>query len=81
MATKKTMNFEDSMRRLDEIVTALDSGSESLEQSMKLYEEGVALARSCAQTLEQAEQKVRVLSMRQDGTAVLRDAEGGEEDL
>ena len=66
------------MRRLDEIVRILDSGSEGLEQSMKLYEEGIALARNCAGTLEKAEQRIRVLSMRPDGSAVLDGTDGEE---
>ena len=74
MATKKT-DFESALARLEEIVRALDSGSEGLEKSLKLYEEGVALVRTCAATLEEAEQKVKMLSLRPDGTAELTDFE------
>lgn len=81
MATKKT-DFEAALARLEEIVRALDSGAEGLERSLKLYEEGVALVRACAATLEKAEQKVKMLSLRPDGTAALTDfeADGGTDE-
>ena len=44
MATKKP-SFEESMERLEEIVRTLESGSEGLDSSLKLYEEGIALVR------------------------------------
>ena len=58
MAEKK---FEASLSRLEEIVTSLESGDLSLEQSLKLFEEGVKLARICNVRLEEAERKVEVL--------------------
>ncbi len=80
MATKKT-DFEASLNRLEEIVRALDSGTEGLERSLKLYEEGIGLVRTCSETLEAAEQKVRMLSLRPDGTPVLTDfTTEGEDD-
>ena len=72
MATKQP-DFESSMKRLEEIVRALDSGAEGLDRSLKLYEEGIQLVRVCTETLEKAEQKVKVLSLRVDGNAVLTD--------
>ena len=46
------MSFEQSLTRLDEIVKQLESGTAPLEQSMKLYEEGIALVRFCSGELE-----------------------------
>jgi exodeoxyribonuclease VII small subunit len=58
MAEKK---FEAALTRLEEIVTELESGELGLEQSLKLFEEGVKLARVCNARLEEAERKVEVL--------------------
>ena len=79
---KKNPGFEESMERLEEIVRVLDGGSVGLEESLKLYEEGVALVRICSEKLDQTEQKVRMLRMDPEGKAVLadfREAEEGEE--
>lgn len=76
---KKPMGFEESMERLEEIVCALESGDAPLEESLKLYEEGISLVRSCNTQLEHAEQRVKVLQMQPDGTAVLADAFAREE--
>ena len=63
------------MERLEEITRILESGAEGLDESLKLYEEGVSLIRLCTQKLETAEQSVKVLQMREDGIA-LADFEG-----
>ena len=73
--TKKTMTFEAAMERLEEITRLLESGAEGLDESLKLYEEGVSLIRLCTQKLETAEQSVKILQMREDGIA-LADFEG-----
>lgn len=61
MAAKK-MKFEESMQRLQEIVNKLESGEESLENSMKLFEEGAKLSTQCYQMLDKAEQQVTELT-------------------
>jgi exodeoxyribonuclease VII small subunit len=58
MAEKK---FETALARLDEIVQELEKGELPLEQSLKLFEEGVKLARICSTRLEEAERKVEIL--------------------
>jgi len=67
MAGKKKMSFEQSMARLDEIVTALERGDAPLEEAMKLFEEGSRLMRECTQMLDQAEQKVTLLTANEAG--------------
>lgn len=57
MAAKK-LKFEEAMRRLQEIVGKLESGEVSLEESMKLFEEGAKLSSQCYQLLDKAEQQV-----------------------
>lgn len=58
MAEKK---FESALGRLEKIVQDLERGDLPLEQSMKLFEEGVKLARICTKRLDDAERKVEVL--------------------
>lgn len=58
MAEKK---FEAALARLEEIVEELEQGELSLDQSLKLFEEGVKLARLCSTRLEEAERKVEIL--------------------
>lgn len=58
MAEKK---FETAMARLEEIVQKLEQGDLPLEQSLKLFEEGIRLSRICNTRLEAAERKVEIL--------------------
>ena len=77
MATKQP-GFEESMARLEEIVRTLESGSEGLDRSLKLYEEGIALVRSCTVRLDRAEQTVRQLQLGPDGSVTLTDFGSGD---
>ena len=72
---KKAITFEAAMERLEEITRHLESGAEGLDESLKLYEEGVSLIRLCTQKLESAEQSVKVLQMGEEGIALV-DFEG-----
>jgi exodeoxyribonuclease VII small subunit len=62
-------SFEAALSRLEQIVVALEKGDLSLEESLKLYEEGISRARLCQERLEAAEAKIEVLS--QDARRVL----------
>lgn len=78
---KKQADFESSLARLEEIVRRLDGGNDGLEASLKLYEEGIGLVRECTKALDAAEQKVKILSVKPDGTTDLTDFDnGGEEE-
>ena len=57
----KEKKFEDAMRELEDIVKRLESGDLSLEESLKIFEEGVALSRNCFNKLEEAEKRVSIL--------------------
>ncbi len=59
---KKTLDYEKSIERLEEIVEQLESGKLSLEESIKIFEEGTKLSASCCQILQKAEQKITQLS-------------------
>ena len=67
VAARKKVNFEQSMKRLDEIVTALERGEAPLEEAMKLFEEGSKLMRECTAALDAAEQKVSLLVADENG--------------
>jgi exodeoxyribonuclease VII small subunit len=66
----KKPGFEQSLARLEEIVRRLESASLSLDDAMKLFEEGVALSRDCQQQLDQAEGKVEILLKKAGGEIV-----------
>ena len=61
MAAKK-LKFAEAMQRLQKIVGKLESGEESLEDSMKLFQEGAKLSAQCYQMLDKAEQQVAQLT-------------------
>ena len=65
MATEK---FETSLKKLEEIVRKLEGGSLSLEDSLKVFEEGVKHSSFCAKKLDEAERRVEVLLKQKDGT-------------
>jgi len=64
-------NFEDSLRKLETIVAQLEEGDLPLEQSLKLFEEGVGLSSVCKQELDAAEGKVEMLVKQRDGSIKL----------
>ena len=68
MADKKEKSFEEAMVRLEEIVRSLEGGTAGLDDSLGLFEEGIALVKLCNAKLEGAEQKVKLLSRGEDGT-------------
>lgn len=61
MTQKKAPDLEASMQALEALVTRMESGDLSLEESLAAFEKGIALSRQCQQALESAEQKVRIL--------------------
>lgn len=58
MAVKK---FEESLKRLEDIVKQLEQGDLTLEASLKLFEDGIKLSRICSRQLEEAERRVEML--------------------
>lgn len=65
---RNVKSFEAAIRRLEEIVDTLEGGELSLEESIKIFEEGVGLTRTCSKQLETAEQKVSTLLAEAEGT-------------
>lgn len=60
-------DFEKSLARLEEVVKRLESPELSLDEAMKLFEEGVKLSRDCQKQLEEAEGRVEILLKKADG--------------
>ena len=59
----KSFSFEDAMKRLEEIVRILENGQVSLDESIKLYEEGISLVNSANSLLTNAKQKLMAVSI------------------
>lgn len=85
MAEKQS--FEDAMARLEQIVSLLENGGCTLDESLKLFEEGTRLTAVCTKTLKEAEQKIVKLTaveqaegIQETGTAETQDAEEGRDD-
>lgn len=76
MAKKESKNtFEQSLKRLENIVSALEEGEVSLEASMKMYEEGILLSKECLDVLNKAEVKIKQLTKDLNGKIQLSDLE------
>jgi exodeoxyribonuclease VII small subunit len=75
MAEKK---FEAALARLEEIVKELETGDLPLEQSLKLFEEGIKLSRLCNKRLEDAERRVEILLKSKNGTVTAQPFEEQE---
>lgn len=79
MAKSKSQSFENNLTRLEEIVIKLEDGSVPLEESMKLFQEGTALAASCSDLLDKAELEIVKLTKGPDGS--IQEAPFAHEDL
>ena len=77
---KKTKSFEDALSRLEEIVNIMEEGELSLDDTVKLYKEGVELASLCGGKLTDAKQQVTMLSADLDGQISEKPFELGEEE-
>jgi exodeoxyribonuclease VII small subunit len=70
--------FEECLQRLEKIVDELETGNVSLEQALKLFEEGTQLSSSCRKELEEAEGRVEIL-LKQNGKLQAEPYEPGAE--
>jgi exodeoxyribonuclease VII small subunit len=69
------MNFETAMTRLEQIVNLLEGGRVTLDESLKLYEEGVSLVRLCSDSLDKAEQSIKTVRLDGNGNGTEEDFE------
>lgn len=63
----KNMSFESAMTRLEEIVRQLEGADVTLDDSLTLYEEGIALVKLCSGRLDEAEQKIKIIRTDSNG--------------
>ncbi len=65
---EKNMNFEQNMKRLEEIVRAMERGDVALEESLKMFQEGTELITNCAKLLDEAELQVKKVLAQANGS-------------
>ena len=70
---QKNASFESNMQRLEQIVRAMERGDVALEESLKLFQEGTDLVRSCNLLLDQAQLQVKKIMTAPDGSPVEED--------
>jgi len=70
---QKNKTFEESMVRLEQIVRAMERGDVALEESLKLFQEGTELVRSCQKLLDEAQMQVKMIMTAPDGSPVEED--------
>jgi len=66
------LKFEEAMARLETIVSELENGDLPLDESLKIFEEGIKLSKACLKLLDDAERKVEVLIQDKDGKKRIR---------
>ncbi len=74
------LTFEECLTRLEQIVGQLEAGNLALEESLKIFEEGIGLARHCARYLEDAERRIEALARDDAGTLTARPFSEPDED-
>lgn len=73
MSVEPVERFEDAMKALEEIVSRLETGQLDLDESLQLFERGVALVRQCSRQLDEAERKIELL-LEKNGDIILQPA-------
>lgn len=71
--------FEESISELEKIVSQLENGDVTLDESLELFEQGIKLSKSCQKMLDAAEKKVSILLTNDDGEIIKEDFAGAEE--
>ena len=70
-------SFEKDLKRLEEIVARMEGQDVGLDESMKLFEEGIKLSRLCSQKLDKAEKKVKILTSDDNGNITAEPFDAG----
>ena len=71
--SQKEQTFEEKIARLEQIVRSMERGDVALEESLKLFQEGTELVKSCGKLLDNAELQVKKISTAADGCPVEED--------
>lgn len=69
----KKQTFEESISRLEQIVRAMERGDVALEESLKLFQEGTELVKTCSKMLDDAQLQIKKVMTAADGSPVLED--------
>lgn len=75
---EKNATFEQNMQRLEQIVRSLERGDVALEESLKLFQEGTSLVKSCQSLLDDAKLQVQKVLTDNEGNPVLEDMANDE---
>ncbi len=78
-AEAQSKNFESSLTALEKIVRELERGDLPLEESLKMFEQGVRLSRECQERLNEAERRIEILLRDEEGRPVLHAFDEEEE--
>lgn len=65
----ESLSFEQSLTKLEQIVAGLESGKDGLEDSIKSYEQGIALKKHCEKKLREAQEKIEKITISETGAA------------
>jgi exodeoxyribonuclease VII small subunit len=71
-----TLTFEEALAKLEGIVKELENGKQTLEKTIELFSEGISLSQFCHQQLEQAEQKITLLTTDAKGDVIFKEYTG-----
>lgn len=72
--------FEEALERLEQIVYQLEEGSLGLDESLKIFDEGIRLTQACTKKLEESERRIQILLSNGQGEKSLQPFMIGEED-
>lgn len=78
---KELKHFEKSIKELEEIVTQLEKGDLTLEESLKIFEQGIGLSEACVKILDHAENKVNLLIKTKSGEVLNQPFASEEQDV
>ena len=71
--TKVKLSFEEAMKRLEQIVRAMEQGDVALDESLKLFQEGTELVQTCSAMLEKAQMQIELVTKGADGAPVIKE--------
>tara|TARA_B100000674_G_scaffold452240_1_gene423605 strand:+ start:217 stop:456 length:240 start_codon:yes stop_codon:yes gene_type:complete len=69
---KQDFNFESALKNLEQLVSSMENGELSLEDSLKAFEKGIKLTRECQTALKEAEQKIQILINEEGDTRMIK---------
>jgi len=74
------IKFEEALERLEQIVCQLEDGSLGLDESLKIFDEGIKLTQACTKKLEESEKRIQILLKNEQGEKSLQPFMTGDDD-